>query len=114
MRNVLELPRLSLRERDRRWAAVRQDMAARDLDCLARLLQRFQAEDMAHEETERAGDVVLQRRRTENTLGAELFRHFADHPGGAEQAVVGVMRLFVEAHAVHVGRILQIGPQIGG
>ena len=34
MRNVLELPRLSLRERDRRWAAVRKDMAARDLDCL--------------------------------------------------------------------------------
>ena len=34
MRNVLELPRLSLRERDRRWAAVRADMAARDLDCL--------------------------------------------------------------------------------
>ena len=34
MRDVLELPRLSLRERDRRWAAVRKDMAARDLDCL--------------------------------------------------------------------------------
>ena len=34
MRDVLELPRLSLRERDRRWAAVRNDMAARDLDCL--------------------------------------------------------------------------------
>ncbi|HEX3442709.1 MAG TPA: aminopeptidase P family N-terminal domain-containing protein, partial [Pseudolabrys sp.] len=34
MRNVLELPRLSLRERDRRWAAVRKEMAARDLDCL--------------------------------------------------------------------------------
>src|SRR5579864_7161679 len=34
MRDTLELPRLSLRERDRRWAAVRKDMAARDLDCL--------------------------------------------------------------------------------
>ena len=34
MRDVLELPRLSLRERDRRWAAVRNEMAARDLDCL--------------------------------------------------------------------------------
>src|ERR1700730_10411321 len=34
MRDVLELPRLSLNERDRRWAAVRKDMAARDLDCL--------------------------------------------------------------------------------
>jgi Xaa-Pro dipeptidase len=34
MRDVLELPRLSLRERDRRWAAVRKEMAARDLDCL--------------------------------------------------------------------------------
>jgi len=34
MRDVLELPRLSLRERDRRWTAVRAEMAARDLDGL--------------------------------------------------------------------------------
>src|ERR1700758_5455275 len=34
MRDVLELPRLSLRERDRRWAAVRNAMDARGLDCL--------------------------------------------------------------------------------
>jgi len=34
MRNVLELPRLSFRERDRRWAAVRKEMDARRLDCL--------------------------------------------------------------------------------
>ena len=32
MREVLELPRLSLTERDRRWAAVRKEMAARGLD----------------------------------------------------------------------------------
>ena len=31
MRETLELPRLSLAERDRRWAAVRAEMAARDL-----------------------------------------------------------------------------------
>ena len=29
MRQTLELPRLSLAERDRRWAAVRKEMAAR-------------------------------------------------------------------------------------
>jgi len=32
MRSTLELPRLSLAERDRRWAAVRKQMAARGLD----------------------------------------------------------------------------------
>ncbi len=34
MRPSLELPRLSLAERDRRWAAVRKEMAARKLDAL--------------------------------------------------------------------------------
>jgi Xaa-Pro aminopeptidase len=34
MRNILELPRLSLAERDRRWAAVRKQMQARNLDCI--------------------------------------------------------------------------------
>jgi Xaa-Pro aminopeptidase len=34
MRDVLELPKLSLEERDRRWSAVRREMAARKLDCL--------------------------------------------------------------------------------
>jgi len=34
MRDVLELPRLSLRERDRRWAAVRRQMDARSLDAI--------------------------------------------------------------------------------
>jgi Xaa-Pro dipeptidase len=34
MREVLELPRLSLAERDRRWAAVREQMHARGLDCI--------------------------------------------------------------------------------
>jgi Xaa-Pro dipeptidase len=34
MRSVLELPRLSLKERDRRWAAVRKDMAARGLEAI--------------------------------------------------------------------------------
>jgi Xaa-Pro dipeptidase len=34
MRPTLELPRLSLKERDRRWAAVRKEMAARDLDAI--------------------------------------------------------------------------------
>jgi Xaa-Pro dipeptidase len=34
MRNKLELPRLSLQERDRRWTAVRQAMQAKQLDCL--------------------------------------------------------------------------------
>lgn len=34
MREVLELPRLSLAERDRRWSATRQQMEARGLDCL--------------------------------------------------------------------------------
>lgn len=34
MRPVLELPRLSLKERDRRWAAVRKEMAARNLDAI--------------------------------------------------------------------------------
>ena len=34
MRNILELPRLSLKERDRRWTAVRKEMDARGLDCL--------------------------------------------------------------------------------
>ncbi len=34
MRSVLELPRLSLAERDRRWSAVRSEMARANLDCL--------------------------------------------------------------------------------
>jgi Xaa-Pro aminopeptidase len=34
MRDKLELPRLSLAERDRRWALTRQQMDARGLDCL--------------------------------------------------------------------------------
>ena len=34
MRQTLELPRLSLAERDRRWAAVRKEMAARSLDAI--------------------------------------------------------------------------------
>jgi Xaa-Pro aminopeptidase len=34
MREVLELPRLSLAERDRRWSATRQQMEARSLDCI--------------------------------------------------------------------------------
>lgn len=34
MRTQLELPRLSLAERDRRWAATRREMDARGLDCL--------------------------------------------------------------------------------
>jgi Xaa-Pro dipeptidase len=34
MRSILEVPRLSLAERDRRWAAVRKEMAARDLDAI--------------------------------------------------------------------------------
>ena len=34
MRKTLELPQLSLAERDRRWALVRQAMRARGLDCL--------------------------------------------------------------------------------
>lgn len=34
MRSVMELPRLSLEERDRRWATVREAMKARELDAL--------------------------------------------------------------------------------
>ena len=34
MRDVLELPRLSLKERDRRWHMTRAEMEARGLDCL--------------------------------------------------------------------------------
>ena len=34
MRDRLELPRLSMQERDRRWGAVRAKMAERGLDCL--------------------------------------------------------------------------------
>ena len=34
MRPKLELPRLSLAERDRRWAAVRKEMVARNLDAI--------------------------------------------------------------------------------
>jgi Xaa-Pro aminopeptidase len=34
MRDTLELPRLSLKERDRRWAATREAMKARGIDCL--------------------------------------------------------------------------------
>jgi Xaa-Pro aminopeptidase len=34
MRQTLELPRLSLQERDRRWAAMRREMAARKLDAV--------------------------------------------------------------------------------
>jgi Xaa-Pro dipeptidase len=34
MRQTLELPRLSLAERDRRWAAVRKEMASRGLDAI--------------------------------------------------------------------------------
>ena len=34
MRDTLELPRLSLAERDRRWAATRREMEKRGLDCL--------------------------------------------------------------------------------
>ena len=34
MRKLVEYPTPSLQERDRRWAAVRKEMAARGLDCL--------------------------------------------------------------------------------
>ena len=34
MRRILELPRLSLKERDRRWAEIRREMKEKDLDCL--------------------------------------------------------------------------------
>ncbi len=34
MRHILELPRLSLKERDRRWAAVRTEMKAKELDVI--------------------------------------------------------------------------------
>src|SRR4030042_3194428 len=34
MRNKLELPRLSLKERDRRWSTVREEMKRQGLDCL--------------------------------------------------------------------------------
>ena len=34
MRDRLELPRLSLAERDRRWSLIRAEMRARNLDCL--------------------------------------------------------------------------------
>jgi Xaa-Pro aminopeptidase len=34
MRQTLELPRLSLAERDRRWATVRKEMAVRELDAI--------------------------------------------------------------------------------
>src|SRR5713226_596434 len=34
MAKLLDLPRLSLSERDRRWSRVRQAMAARDLACI--------------------------------------------------------------------------------
>src|SRR5215203_6049815 len=34
MRPTLEIPQLSLAERDRRWAAVRKQMAARGLDAI--------------------------------------------------------------------------------
>ena len=34
MRAQLEIPRLSLAERDRRWAAMREEMKRQDLDCL--------------------------------------------------------------------------------
>ncbi|MDB5405268.1 MAG: hydrolase/M24 family peptidase [Rhodospirillales bacterium] len=34
MRDLLELPRLSLAERDRRWSRTRKEMRARDIDCL--------------------------------------------------------------------------------
>jgi hypothetical protein len=34
MREKLELPRMSLKERDRRWALTRKEMEARGLDCL--------------------------------------------------------------------------------
>jgi len=34
MRTTLEIPRLSLAERDRRYAAVRKQMAARGLDAI--------------------------------------------------------------------------------
>lgn len=33
-RKLPHIPRLSLKERDRRWAALRQDMALKELDCL--------------------------------------------------------------------------------
>lgn len=34
MRKMLELPRFSLRERDRRWSKIREEMRKHDLDCL--------------------------------------------------------------------------------
>jgi Xaa-Pro dipeptidase len=34
MRKLVEYPTPSLNERDRRWAAVRKEMDARELDCL--------------------------------------------------------------------------------
>jgi len=34
MRSVMEFPRLSREERDRRWTTVRQSMAEKGLDCL--------------------------------------------------------------------------------
>src|SRR5512139_1898738 len=34
MRETLELPRFSLKERDRRWAEIRREMKQNSLDCL--------------------------------------------------------------------------------
>ena len=34
MRETLELPRFSLKERDRRWAEIRKAMKQNELDCL--------------------------------------------------------------------------------
>ena len=72
--------------------AVERLAAPRHLDLLARLLQRLQTQHVAQEEAERTGDVVLQRRRAEDTLRPEQLRQFADHRRVAKQAVVGIVR----------------------
>ena len=95
-----------------RQGAVERLAAARDLDFLARLFQRFQAEDVPQEEAERAGDVILQRRRAEDALRAELPRDGGDGGRVAEQAVVGRVLALAEAVAQQHRGVGQVRCQV--
>src|SRR5437764_7602703 len=82
--------------------------AARHLDILARLLQRLQAKDMAKEEAERTGDVILESRRTEDAIGTEEPAHCGNDVRVAELSLEGAATAIVEALPGQSARVAQV------
>ncbi len=79
--------------------AVERQAAVGAVDFLAGLFERLQVEDLAQEEFERAGDVVLQGSRAEDTLGAERSLDFRDDGRVAQESVIGSVLAAMEAGA---------------